>query len=935
MPETLYIIDTYAQIFRAYYAIRGGMRSPVTSEPTHAVFGVAGMLFKLFNQFHPHYVVAARDTPGPTFRDILYAEYKATRSATPDDLISQIERVFELVDCFGIPIIGYPGLEADDVIATITRQVLENPAYSDVHIRLVSRDKDLEQLICDRVALFDIHTDTTIDAATLKETKGIEPHQVVDYLALLGDKVDNVPGVPGVGEKTAQQLIAQYGSIEGILANLDNLEVRGAAKIKAAFEAARETLPLSRQLVTLRSDADFHFSLEAARVRPLDLSRMLTLFQELGFNRYQDEARRLVASQRNSATDLPAPAPEPPQAPAQATLFDMEPSGQSARGDYRAVLTPEALQALLPEIQRAEILSVDTETTGLGRDALLCGIALAWKPKEAVYIPTLSPEPASHMDAGSVLEILRPILENPAVPKCGHNLKFDARVLLRYGIRLRGVVFDTMLAAALVDPTSQNQKLDHLARTLLGHEMIPLSSLIGEEQTSSSIDQAPLEQVTQYAAEDADIALRLRHHMAPTVEQLGMTRLLTEVESPLSAVLARMEHNGILCDKAELARQGELLKLRAEEIRRQILEAAGCDFSPDSPKQLAEVLFDRLGMQVVRKTKTGRSTDNEVLETLAALEDVNDPRTAVPRLVIEYRQLTKLISTYLGSLADAVDPATGRIHTTFHQLVTATGRLASQGPNLQNIPVRTEVGRQIRKAFIAPPDGLLICADYSQIELRVLAHLSEDENLVRAFQEGQDIHAAVAAQVWGGTPETVTREQRENAKTVNFGIIYGVTPYGLSRRIAGLDVSAAATLIEEYKARFPGIGRFLETCVAQALSLGYVTTFMGRRRAIPEIRESRANRRALGERLAINTVVQGSAADLMKLAMVRVQDRIDNEGLPMKMLLQIHDELVLEAPAAEAPTLAQVVRHEMEHALELKVPLVAEVGCGPDWLTAK
>lgn len=936
MSETLYIIDAYAQIFRAYYAIRNGMRSPVTSEPTHAVFGFTAMLIKLFDQFKPHYVVVAKDMPGPTFRDEIYAQYKATRVSTPEDLIAQIPRVFEVAEAFGIPIFGVPGIEADDVIATIIQRVLDNPAYADVQVRIVSKDKDLEQLLCDRVAMFDIHTDTLIDVPALYASKGIRPDQVVDYLSLLGDSVDNIPGVAGVGEKTAQALLRQFGSIEGILEHVDEIEVRNKDRVRAALLAARDTLPITRELVRLKRDADLAFSLEDARVSPIDLGRLLPLFQQLGFNRFQDEVRRLAAAETDH-TGSPAPAAVAPPAEAPSdNLFDQAPATiETEPVDYRCVTTLERLEELAATLRAQTLIAVDTETTGLQRDARLCGLSFAWEPGHAAYVPALSPEADTHLNAQAVLDVLGPILADASIGKCGHNLKFDARVLLHHGVALRGVVCDTMLAATLMDPSAASQKLDALALAHLNWRMRPITELLGGGDGQRSMADVPLDRVTPYAAEDADIALRLCHALLPQIEAMGMGSLLRDVESPLTTVLAEMEWNGILCDPVELRRQGEALQARVDELRKQIWAAAGTEFQIDSPRQLADVLFDRLGLASTKKTKTGRSTDIEVLEKLAAQEDVADPRTSVPRLVIEYRQLQKLIGTYLTALAQSIDPKTGRIHTTFHQLVTATGRLASQGPNLQNIPVRTDVGRQVRKAFKAPTGCALICADYSQIELRILAHLSEDPALLEAFQLGQDIHTAVASQVFGVPPEQVTREMRSHAKTINFGIIYGVTAYGLARRIEGMDVEAAGALIADYRNRFAGIDRFLQQCVQQALSQGYVSTFMGRRRAIPEVRSSNGNQRALGERLAINTVVQGSAADLMKLAMVRVQRRIDRDRLPVRMLLQIHDELVLESPEEEAPEYAAIVREEMENAMTLRVPLQAEIGVGPDWLSAK
>ena len=583
------------------------------------------------------------------------------------------------------------------------------------------------------------------------------------------------------------------------------------------------------------------------------------------------------------------------------------------------------------------MVSIDTETTGLERDAALVGLSIAWKEGSGVYIPIRSPEPERHLDETAVITALKPLLENPEVPKCGHNLKFDAGVLLRLGIHLRGVCFDSMLAATLLDPSRGASKLDNLALSVLNYEMTPISALIGEKGDSEgrSMDAAPLDEVTQYAAEDADVALRLYHALLPVLKEQRMADLVCEVEAPLAVVIAQMEANGILCDPDELVRQGKALGTRVEALRAQIREAAGFDFDLGSTRQLAEALFDRLGVKAGRKTKTGRSTDVEVLEKLAATEDRTQLHTAVPRLILEHRQLQKLISTYLGNLRAAVDPKDGRIRSTFHQLVTATGRLASHNPNLQNIPVRSEIGREIRRAFYAPPGYCLICADYSQIELRLLAHLSGDEALISAFEQDLDIHAAVASEVFGVPLAEVTRDQRNRAKTINFGIIYGVTAFGLARRVEGLDYEAAVRLIADYKTRYAGIDSFLKGCVSKALSDGYVVTLMGRRRAIPEIQAVNAHTRSLGERLAINSVVQGSAADLIKLAMVNVQKRIDVERRPAKLLLQIHDELIFESPEEEAEEQARAIRETMEAAITLRVPLRVDSGVGATWLDAK
>ena len=934
--ETLYLIDGHAQIFRAYYAIRGGLRSPA-GEPTHAIFGFTGMLIKLLSELRPQYVVTAMDMPGPTFRDELFDEYKGTREATPDDLISQIPRITQVLECFAIPIVGVEGLEADDVIATITQRVLDDPSCKDLHIRIISKDKDLEQLLGDRVTMYDIHTDKTIDVASLQEDKGITPAQVIDLLALMGDKVDNVPGVEGVGPKTAAKLIQDFESIDGIFANIDKIK----GKRRQNLEKAQDHLPLSRTLVTLKRDADFPFSLEQARVNPPEVQKILPLFQELGFNRFQREVEQLAGGaeatsasktgERETRGERAAVLEEQTTAILEKGEYETADSG-----DYSVITTPEQLESLASTLREQPIISVDTETTSLERDAALCGLSFSWNPGHGVYVPIRSPNPGDHLDAETVLTALGPILSDSNLPKCGHNLKFDAQVLLRNGVKLRGVVFDSMLASLLIDPEQPGHRLDTVALLHLNYKMIPLSDLIGEGDKETSIDTVPLDQVTSYASEDTDIVLRLYHHLLPKLEEMGMTALVKDIESPLAPIIAEIEFNGIVCDPEELKRQGEVIHERIDALRGEIWELAGGEFHLESTHQLGDVLFNKLGFESVKKTKSGRyGTDVTVLERLTAKEDSNDPPTAVPRLIIEYRQLTKLASTYLGQLRAAVNKDTGRIHATFHQLTTATGRLASHGPNLQNIPVRTEVGRQIRKAFRAPEGCKLICADYSQIELRLLAHFSEDPNLIDVFERGLDIHTSVASQVCGVPVDAVTREQRDQAKTINFGIIYGISAFGLSQRIKGMDMKTATALINDYKERFPGIDAFLNRCIQHVLEHGYVATITGRRRAIPEIHSPNRNRQSQGERLAFNTVVQGSAADLIKAAMVNVQNRIEREGLPLKLLLQIHDELVYETPDSLTDDHAAVVRDEMEHAMDLRVPLLTDVGIGDNWMSAK
>ena len=959
--ETFYIIDTHAEIFRAYYAIRNGLTSSVTGEATHAVFGFAGTLIRILTQLRPKYLVAAIDTPGKTFRNDLYADYKANRSAPPDDLVTQIHRILQLLETFGILTLGAADLEADDIIASVTQSVLEDPDAKNVEITIVSRDKDLEQLLCDRVAMLDLHNDKTIDVESLWEKKGIKPSQVIDVLALMGDTSDNIPGVDKIGLKTAALLIGEYGSVDGIFDNIDKIK----GKRRENLEKARSQIALAQQLVTLKRDATLDFSLEQARVKPLEPQKILPLLQELDLKRYQQVVTELADSNTASqASTVAEPTTRKERVAALArktdSILDKGDYDTAETGDYSAIVTHSELKELVETLAAQEIFCFDTETDGLERESMLCGLSFSWQPKQGVYVPVRSPHSETHLDADTVLSALKPVLENPNLPKCGHNLKFDAGILIRNGIKLQGAVFDTLLASQLVDARTPSHSLDTLALLHLNHKMISFEELTAvprdattdddsrdemaglglvleaDAEEQRTIDEIPLEQATIYAAEDADIALRLYQFLTPKLDEMDITALVRDIESPLAPILAEMEYNGIVCDKEELKRQSTVISELVDARQAQIHEIVGYPCNIDSPRQLAQVLFEELGFKPVKRTRGGKvSTDVTVLEALSLREDINDPKTSVPRLIIEYRQFRKLQSTYLAQLQSAVDPKTERIHTHLYQLTTATGRLKSDRPNLQNIPVRTEIGRQLRRAFTAPEGHKLICADYSQIELRILAHFSEDESLIETFTQDLDIHTAVASQVFEVPTASVTRELRDKAKTINFGIIYGVSPTGLSRRIKGMTVKEASALIDDYKTRFPGIDRFLQECVQQASDHGYVSTLTGRRRAIPEIYATNRSRRSLGERLAINTVVQGSAADLMKAAMVQVQHRIDRDSLPLKMLLQIHDELVLEIPEALAEEHAEIVCEEMENAMSLRVPLRTEAGIGDNWMVAK
>ncbi len=981
MP-TLYLIDGYAQFFRAFHAIRTPMSSPVTKEPTNMTFGFIGMLLKLLRGEgaamaatggKPDYIAVAIDVSGDrgTFRSQIYPEYKATREEPPEALFPQVDRCLALLKELGVPVVGAEGFEADDVIATLaTRLRREHP---DLRIRIIAKDKDLKQLLEQPapagggVEMFDIHTDAITDAAALKAESGISPAQVIDMLALMGDTVDNVPGVAGIGDKTASQLIAQYGSLDNLLAHASEIKGKRGENIRAAAD----TLALSRRLVTLRHDAPVELDLSTAKAAQVKLDRLIPILRELGFNRYQDEVRALMGQPADAAPAAPArkSTPVPAASDGFGGLFEPAPaaSAREVVGDYRGVTTIAELRSLVTRMRTAPLISIDTEATSLSpHDAKLCGISISLEPGVGYYIPVRSPTPERHLDEAAVLKELRPLLEDPAKPKCGHNLKYDLLVFRNAGVELRGLCrvtgggadepwpgCDTMVSSYLIDSTRSSHSKDALCLALLTRTNIPISDLIGSGKSQRSFQTVPLELAVPYAAEDADVTLQLSRIMMPQLRAMALMDLWERVELPLVEVLAELEWNGIVVDPAELdkqrARLEERIKGLAQQIDRTAMESIGRTFNPDSPKQLSAALFNTpsdsepgLGLKSIKKTKTGHSTDIEVLERLAGDITITTP---IPGLIVEYRQLTKLVGTYLVALKDAINPKTGRIHSSFSQTGAATGRLASSDPNLQNIPIRTDIGREIRRAFVAPPGHVLITADYSQIELRILAHLSRDPALIEAFQRDEDIHTAVAAQFHGIKPAEVSREQRGGAKMVNFGIVYGITAYGLARRLK-IGEKEAATIIDGYKRRFSGITTFLQECVEQAKRFGYVETMLKRRRPIQGIDSRNPAERALAERVAINSVVQGSAADLIKLAMVDLHMRLSPRAAYLRgnqppevpdvlMLLQIHDELVFEAPKAAAKAARELIVARMERAMELCVPLKVDSAAAQNWFDGK
>ncbi len=906
-PKRLCVIDGHSQIYRAYYAPFRDLTSP-TGEPTRATYVFCSMLLKFLASQSFDYLAMAIDGPAKDLhRREVYPEYKITRKPTPDDFHPQAQRIISIVRDAGIPVLDIPGYEADDIMATIAKRF----AGDDLDVILVSRDKDLDQLVTEHVVLYDPMKDETFDAAAIESIKGYRPDQAIEIQTLTGDSTDNIPGVPGIGPKTAVKLINTYGTADEVLAHADELTPKQSQNVLASAEL----IPLSRRLVTLDTDIPLETTLDDLKYTGINGQAIRNVFAELGFTRLMDQLDALGVSGTTSNVDVTKVAEE---------------SGLTEAGsfDYECIDTPKALRALVKDLATVTDLAVDTETTDARPMwATLVGISLAWKPGHAVYIPLRGPLGATVLDLDEVRNALDPILSDHGVRKIGHNFKYDRIVLAQAGFTLAGDVFDTMIAAHVLDSSRMTYKLDALAAEMLNHQCIPIENLIGRGKNQITMDAVPVDVVSTYAAEDADVTLRLAQILEPKLTQAGLTELFAELEMPLLPVLAQMESDGIALDPATLKTMETDFSRRADELREEILELAGEPFNPDSPKQLAMILFDKLGLPVIKKKKTGPSTDASVLEELAIEHDL-------PARLLDYRKLTKLLSTYLKGLAGCIHPATRRVHTSFHQAGTETGRLSSSDPNLQNIPIRTAEGRQIRSAFVAPEGTLLLAADYSQIELRILAHMCEDETLLDAFAADQDIHRIVAAEVFDVPIDDVTPDQRSGAKGVNFGIIYGQTAFGLSKALR-IPRWEAQEFIDRYHARFPRIEEFLTMCINQAKNEGYVTTILGRRRSIAEIDSRNPQRRAAAERLAINSVVQGSAADLIKRAMINIAARIELEDRPSRMLLQIHDELVFEIPADAVDAERDMVIAEMTGAIDLKAPLKVDVGVGTTWLDAK
>jgi DNA polymerase-1 len=940
-PKTLYLIDGHAQIYRCYYGPFGNLNAP-GGEPTKATYAFMQTLLSLIKNRKPDYLAMVLDSgEAEVFRTQISADYKAHRAPMPEDLPRQIERIVQILTEAGVPVLMLPGYEADDIIATYVERLKD----SDVQIYMVSRDKDLDQLLSDKVFLYDPGKDAVWGPQELLAEKGYPPEKAIDVQSLSGDSVDNIEGIPGVGPKTAAKLVMKYGSAEEAVRHADEQ----TPKLRENLIKYGDRIKTTRQLVTLRRDLDIDVDLEKLAFRGLRYERIEPIFRELAFERLlqQMEGDKIPRMPTSLFEGQPAPTEPPSQPAAQGKTPAAQaqaPAGargapvgdlfshlevKRAAGNYQLVDDREKFEDFCRALAKVNELAVDTETTSIRpMDAQLVGMSFSWQAGQACYIPIRSTAGRT-LPEELVLDRLRPVLEDPKIAKVGQNLKYDMIVLRQAGVQLKGVAFDTMIASFLVDPDRPSHGLDQLARDILGCQTIPITDLIGKGRHQIRMDQVPTERVCAYASEDADMAWQLRAKLRPMLIDAGVMRLFQEVEMPLVAVLAEMEWRGVRIDTQVLTEMGAQLDRRIDDLRAEIHRHAGREFNIDSTRQLAEVLFDQLRLPVVRKTKTGRSTDAAVLVELAAASD-----NPIPRLVLEYRELGKLKGTYVDTLPRMINKRTGRVHTSFNQIGAVTGRLSSSDPNLQNIPMRTELGRQIRRAFVpGEPGWVLMAGDYSQIELRILAHCCKDPGLVQAFKEDRDIHAFVASQVFGVPLEQVTSQQRGRAKTVNFGIIYGQGPQGLAQQ-TGMSLGDAKDFIARYFQRYPGIRRFIDECVRFAETHGYVQTLMGRRRPIRQIRSRNPGLRAQAERLAINSVIQGTAADMMKKAMVAVHGRI--EPLPDAwLLIQVHDELVFEARADPVDDLADTVRREMAGALPLDVPVKVDLSWGPNWLDAK
>jgi DNA polymerase-1 len=922
-PGTLLLVDGSSYLYRAYHALPD-LRGP-GGVPTGAIHGMVAMLKRALLDVRPDHVACVFDAKGDTFRNAWYAPYKAQRAPMPEDLVRQIDPIHEVVRLLGWPVLVPPGIEADDAIGTLARVAAETGH----EVVISTGDKDLAQLVNAQVTLINTMSNEKLDVAGVNTKFGVPPERIVDYLTLMGDTVDNVPGVEKVGPKTAAKWIAEHGSLDGVIAAADSIKGVAGENLRKALD----WLPTGRRLVTVVTDCDLAGqvpgfpSLDALALQPVDRDGLLDFYTRFGFKSWKKELEgagaaapagegSAAAARKDAAADAPADAPVAPTVAAEAI-----------EKHYETVLTQEALDRWLAKIRSATLTAIDTETDSLEpKRAQIVGISLSTAPGEAAYIPLRHSYAGApdQLPIDAVLGALKPWLEDDAAPKLGQNIKYDTHVFANAGIAVRGYRHDTLLESYVFE-AHKPHSLESLASRHLGRSGLSYEDVAGKGAHQIPFAQVDIERASEYSCEDSDMTLHVHQVLWPQIEpEAGLRDVYTRIEMPTAVVLGRIERHGVLIDAAVLARQSRELAERMVVLEREAHELAGQPFNLGSPKQIGEILFGKLGLPVKKKTASGvPSTDEEVLDELAA-------DYPLPAKLLEHRGLSKLKGTYTDKLPLMVNPVTGRVHTNYAQAVAVTGRLASNDPNLQNIPIRTPEGRRVREAFVAPPGHRILSADYSQIELRIMAHISEDPGLLRAFAEGMDVHRATASEVFGVEPGAVTSEQRRYAKTINFGLIYGMGAFGLASSL-GIERSAAVTYIERYFQRFAGVKRYMDETKASAKAKGYVETLFGRRIVLPEINGGNGPRRSGAERQAINAPMQGTAADLIKLAMIAVQDTLDREQRATRMIMQVHDELVFEVPDAEIAWARDAVPRVMAAVADLKVPLLAEVGVGANW----
>ena len=886
MPENkkLYLIDVSAYFYRAFFALPPLATS--TGLPTNAIYGFTTMLQKLLKDERPEYLAAVLDRPEPTFRHAAYQDYKANREEMPDNLSQQIPYIKEVIQAFNIPMLEKPGFEADDIMGTLARQAEQDGA----EVTIVSGDKDMCQMVSGRVRLLDTMKNKITDVSEVKKKFGVSPDRVIDVLGLTGDTSDNVPGVPGVGPKTAQRLVDEYGSVEDIYENLAEITKK---KVKQSLTENRDQAFLSKKLVTIDTKVPLDKTWQELKVDSPNTEALRALFKKFEFTRLLKEITVEKKTEKN----------------------------------YHWTTDMAEIRALFAELKKHKSFTLDFETTSeFPMLAEIVGISFAWKDHEAVYLPVKHEGLANQPDRDTVMTALKPLLEDPAIKKTGHNIKYEYILFKRHGIRLRGMHCDTMVASYVLNPSKYRHSLDNVAMDYLDHKMISFKEVAGTGKKAVTFDRVEIEKAAEYACEDSDITRLLAKQLLPQIKKQGADELYDAIEMPLIEVLAGMEIHGVKLDLAFLqalsAEFGDKLKTLEEKIYRE----AGQEFNINSTKQLGEILFEKLLLPVQKKTKTGYSTDVSTLTELSHLHPL-------PGEILSYRSLAKLKSTYIDNMPALIHPETGRIHTSFNQTMTATGRLSSSDPNLQNIPIRTEEGRRIREAFITEPGWQLLSADYSQIELRLLAHLSADETLMDAFNNNEDIHARTAAEVWDIPPESVSPDMRREAKVINFGIIYGMSAFGLSKELE-IPPKQAQEYIDSYFQQYGQVKGYMDSVLENARENGYVSTLMNRRRYLPDINARNNTVKKFAERTAINAPIQGTAADLIKIAMINIDKVLEKENLQSKMVLQVHDELVFEVPKAEIGIMNTLVKTEMESVIALKVPLKVEMCWGKNWREA-